>query len=64
MEYQIAAPTAVKLHLKVQPKYINCALAKNGKKKKKKKKEKKKEEEEEERKKTQEYMKCKGTSSA
>jgi len=42
MEYQIAAPTAVKLHLKVQPKYINCALAKNGKKKKKKKKIKKK----------------------
>jgi hypothetical protein len=38
MEYQIAAPMAVKLHLKVQPKYINCALAKNEWKKKKKKK--------------------------
>lgn len=58
MEYQIAAPTAVKLHLKVQPKYINCALAKNEREKRKKNKKKK------ERKKTQEYMKCKGTSSA
>ena len=27
MEYQIAAPMALKLHLKVQPKYINCDLA-------------------------------------
>lgn len=27
MEYQIAAPMALKLHLKVQPKYINCDSA-------------------------------------
>ena len=49
MEYQIAAPMALKLHLKVQPKYINCDLARKtymgGKMKK-------------------QYRKCKGTSLA
>lgn len=28
MEYQIAAPKVLKLHLKVQPMYINCDLEK------------------------------------